>query len=526
MRAEALAHADAYFERGDFVRDVARRVAFRTASQDPAGAPALQAYLADELAPTLAALGFAGTIHPNPEAHGGPLLIAVRHEDDALPTVLMYGHGDVIRGQDASWTAGRGPWDAAVDGDRLYGRGTADNKGQHSINLAALAQVLAVRGRLGFNVKWLFETSEETGSPGLAAFCAEQRQLLAADVLIASDGPRLHAADPTVFLGSRGVANFDLTLTLRDGAHHSGNWGGLLKNPGTVLAHAIAAMVDGRGRILVDALRPPPIPDNVRAALAGLEVGGDAGDPAIDADWGEPGLTPAERVFAWNTLDVLAYRTGNPDFPINAIPPSAKAQLHMRFVVGTDIARLREHVRAHLDARGYGAIEIGEPMVMPATRLDPDDPWVRCTLASLERTAGRRPVLLPNLGGSLPNDVFADGLGLPTVWIPHSYPACQQHAPDEHLLLPVAREGLKLMTGLFWDLGKTGPGCRGARAGAKSKLPLSSGRAGMGPRPDAERAPEDRERPGRTRDARLARGSHRVRHLEHRDSRHQSCRPP
>ena len=94
-----------------------------------------------------------------------------------LPTVLMYGHGDVIRGQDASWTRGQGPWTLAEDGDRLYGRGTADNKGQHSINIAALAQVLAARGgRLGFNVTWLIETGEETGSPGLAEFCAAAAQ--------------------------------------------------------------------------------------------------------------------------------------------------------------------------------------------------------------------------------------------------------------------------------------------------------------------------------------------------------------
>jgi hypothetical protein len=78
---------------------------------------------------------------------------------------------------------------------------------------------------------------------------------------------------------------------------------------------------------------------------------------------------------------------------------------------------------------------------------------VRFTLALLERTAGAAPALLPNLGGSLPNDVFADGLGLPTIWIPHSYPACAQQAPDEHLLAPLAREALRLMAGLFWDLG-------------------------------------------------------------------------
>lgn len=457
-RAEALAAAAAHFDGGDFFRDLARRVAIRTESQDPASGPALHSYLADEIGPSLAALGFECRILANPEPAFGPFLIASRQEGhgaDHLPTVFIYGHGDVIRGQDKSWTRGAGPWQLAVDGERLYGRGTADNKGQHSINIAALAQVLAVRGgRLGFNVKVLVETGEETGSPGLAAICAREREALRADALIASDGPRLTRHRPTLFLGTRGVANFDLSLTLREGAHHSGNWGGLLRNPGTVLANAIACLVDGRGRILVPGLRPPPIPANVRAALAGVEFGGDPGDPVIDRDWGEPDLTPTERVIAWNTLEVLACRTGNPDHPINAIPPSAKATMHMRYVVGTDVSRLAEVVRAHLAAHGFDDIEVSEPVTMAATRLDPDNAWVRFAQASIERTTGAPPVLLPNLGGSLPNDVFADILGLPTVWVPHSYPACSQHAPDEHLLAPVAREALQIMTGMWWDLGE------------------------------------------------------------------------
>jgi hypothetical protein len=79
---------------------------------------------------------------------------------------------------------------------------------------------------------------------------------------------------------------------------------------------------------------------------------------------------------------------------------------------------------------------------------------VRFTLASIQHSTGKALALLPNLGGSLPNDVFADILGLPTVWVPHSYAACSQHAPDEHVLAPVMRESLTLMTGLFWDIGE------------------------------------------------------------------------
>ena len=99
-----------HFDSGNFARDLARRVALRTESQDPASGPALLAYLAEEIGPSLAALGFTFTIHPNPEQPYGPLLVATRHEGGALPTVLMYGHGDVVRGQDSSWTRGQGPW--------------------------------------------------------------------------------------------------------------------------------------------------------------------------------------------------------------------------------------------------------------------------------------------------------------------------------------------------------------------------------------------------------------------------------
>jgi acetylornithine deacetylase/succinyl-diaminopimelate desuccinylase-like protein len=429
---------------------LARRIALRTESQDPARAPELVRYLADEIAPTLAKMGFATRHWANPVPGAPPLLFAERIEDARLPTVLMYGHGDVVLGYDAQWKRAASPWVLEEQGNRWYGRGSADNKGQHSINLAALEHVLRAHGGLGFNVKWLFEMGEEVGSPGLRAICEQRAAELAADVLIASDGPRLRADRPTLFLGSRGCFNFTLDCRLRDGAHHSGNWGGLLANPGTILASAIAALVDAHGRILVEALRPPPVPDSVRRALAAIEPG-EPGGPAIDADWGEPGLSPAERVFGFNTLEVLAFRTGNPEHPVNAIPAHASATLQLRFVAGCDPARFVPALRAHLDAHGFGAVALAQDRaeVMAATRLDPDHPWVRWAVASIEATTGIAPAVLPNIGGSLPNDCFADVLGLPTLWVPHSYPACSQHAPDEHLLADVAAQGLRIMIGLF-----------------------------------------------------------------------------
>ena len=112
-----------------------------------------------------------------PRAGFGPILFAERLEGPDRPTILTYGHGDTVRGLEDQWRAGLSPWTLTEEGDRWYGRGTADNKGQHALNLTALEAVLAERGgKLGFNLKLVLETSEERGSTGLRAFVADTRR--------------------------------------------------------------------------------------------------------------------------------------------------------------------------------------------------------------------------------------------------------------------------------------------------------------------------------------------------------------
>ncbi|AOB32641.1 hypothetical protein AKI39_20730 [Bordetella sp. H567] len=453
-RAAAIAHADAYFTSGGFRDRLARRIAMPTESQNPDRAADLAAYLRAELQPAFESMGFACRTLTHPKARA-PFLYAERIEDPALPTVLGYGHGDVIRGLDAEWREGLSPWALTESQGRWYGRGIADNKGQHTVNMEALRSVLETRGKLGFNAKYLVEMGEETGSPGLREVCEANRELFAADLLIASDGPRLRAERPTVFLGARGGLNFDMTIEAREGGHHSGNWGGLLSNPGIQLAHAIASIVSPTGQIRIPAWVPKELPASVRRVLADCEVDGGADGPRIDPDWGEPGLTPAEQVYGWCSFEVLAFKTGNPETPVNAIPPRAWARCQLRFVVGVDTDDLLPALRRHLDRHGFPMVQLTltRETMFKATRLDPDDPWVQWAVASLETTSGKKPAILPNLGGSLPNDIFTEVLGLRTIWVPHSYPSCSQHAPNEHLPPELLREGLTLMAGLYWDLG-------------------------------------------------------------------------
>jgi len=445
-----IRNASDYALSGKLAGDLAQLVARRSVSQSEGKPEDLQAYLNEDIQPLLASLGFKSEIFPNPREGGAPLLLASLIEDETLPTVLIYGHGDVCNGEAHRWREGLDPFVLHQEGEKLYGRGTADNKMQHLINIKALELILRENGKLGFNVKLILEMAEETGSYGLREFFQAKREALTADVLIASDGPRLAVDTPTMFMGSRGGFAFNLIVNLRDGDHHSGNFGGLLTDPAIILSHAIATIVDKRGQIKIPEWLPNSLTDDIKAALKDLPP------RRHDPDWGQAELTPSERVFGWNSFAVLAMANGNINAPQNAISGSARATCQLRFVVGTDMDGILPALRRHLDANGFSmvAVEPARGEAFRATRFSPDHPWVRFVEQSLARTSGKAVHVLPNLAGSLPNDAFTDILGLPTIWVPHAHAECGQHGPNEHALLSIAEEGMRIMTGLFLDIGE------------------------------------------------------------------------
>ncbi len=456
-RENAITRADSYIDNGDFETELARRVAIRTESQLPNNAHSLNDYLQREMVPAFEQMDFTCTVFDNPVVGNGPVLLAERHESDAYSTVLGYGHGDVIIGQEDQWQKGMGPWKLHRDGDTLYGRGTADNKAQHTINMAALRCVLKEKGRLGFNAKMLIEMGEEAGSVGLREIITANKDSFSADVFIGSDGPRVDPATPTLTLGSRGAINFELVVNLRDGAHHSGNWGGLIADPAIILASALASITSNNGQIqIADWL--PERSDAVKKALRNVEVTGGNNAPAIDHNWGDPSLTPAEKVYSSNSFAILAMSSGNIDKPVNAISPTAKAHCQLRYFAGTNEAQILPALRRHLDDHGFEQVFINSKPEkngarFSAARTEPDNPWVVFVADSMKHTNQQAPVILPSMGGSICNDLFTDLLGLPAIWIPHSYAGCSQHAPDEHVLLPLCRNAMATMTGIYWDLG-------------------------------------------------------------------------
>jgi len=454
LRATLVQAARDYVKNGAFVQALAPLIAIPTESPRENCLNDQLRYLQTAIKPMLQEIGFSCQILENRVQPRLPLLYAERIENESLPTVLTYGHGDVLWGMEGDWKDGLSPWQVQVVEGRIYGRGTVDNKGQHLINLTAVKLLIKHTGRLGFNLKILLESGEESGSIGLHEAVIEHKELLRADVFIASDGPRASEQSPTVFLGARGAYNINLVCHYRDGAHHSGNWGGLLVNPGIRLAHALATITDARGKILIDAWKPKAIPAKIRQALQQITLERNADEPKIDPDWGEPGLSVAEQVYGWCSFEVLAYICGRPQAPVGAIPGHAQASCQLRYVVDIDHTSIISALREHLDQHGFQDIDIqtDKHAFFKATRTDLENPWVPFTLASMAHTTGKTPTLLPNLGGSLPNEIFVETLDLPTIWVPHSHPACAQHAPNEHMLLSVAEEGLAIMAGLFYDI--------------------------------------------------------------------------
>ena len=166
---------------------------------------------------------------------------------------------------------------------------------------------------------------------------------------------------------------------------------------------------------------------------------------------------PVEKLLGWNSFEVLAWTAGSPRNPVNVIPPRAAAHCQIRYTVDSDPSGFLPAIRQALCDAGLQAVQVraADRVQMPATRTEPDHHWVTFARRSIERTLGTAPAILPNLGGSLPNHCFTDLLGLPTIWVSHAHRGSGQHAANEHALPQILREGVQIMTGLFWDLGET-----------------------------------------------------------------------
>lgn len=358
----------------------------------------------------------------------------------SLATILIYGHYDVqSTGPDSAWTTP--PFEPSVRHGRLYARGVGDNKGQHLAHLMALA-ALRRHGLLPpARVKFLIEGEEEIGSPSLEPFVRDYRELLDADLLFAADGPMHPSGRPTLYLGARGLLKIELRLrgAVRD--LHSGNFGGLVPNPAQRLVACLASLFDSAGRPAVagffDDVEPPGADD--LAHLAGLPF--DAAALAAEiglppTQLGDPG-SAMRRLLYEPLINVHLLQAGS---GASAIPAAARAALDVRLVPRQRCDRVVHQLRAHLASHGFSDVELTvAPGQRNPARTSRRHPAVGAVAEALRRAYGAEPVILPNLGATVPCDIFAEQLGISGVWVAYANHDERNHAPDENLGLDELR---------------------------------------------------------------------------------------
>lgn len=405
------------------------------------------------------ALTAAGVEHAEVcETDGHPVVYADwLHAPDA-PTVLVYGHYDVQPVDPLDlWTSP--PFEPVIDGERLLARGAADDKGQIHAHLMAAAALLATRGRFPVNVKYLFEGEEESGSVNLDRWLEQNKDRLAADVVVVSDTGFFDGNLPAITTGLRGLMYAQIDVVGHEVDLHSGGFGGTVENPANALAQVIATLKGPDGRIRIPGFYDDVVPlsEGDRADLAALPFDEAAylerlGLPSLV---GEVGYTTLERRGARPTLDVNGIWggfTGSGSKTI--IPAHAHAKVSCRLVASQEPQRIFNLLKAYVE-------DIAPPGVTTTVRflgggrpsLTPTDhPATQAAARALEATFGRAPVYIRE-GGSIPVTAsFETILGLPVVLLGFVQPDCNAHAPNEWLDLDNYETGIRTFARMFDEL--------------------------------------------------------------------------
>ncbi len=384
------------------------------------------------------ALAWAGLEHAEVVETGGhPIVYADWLHAPGAPTVLVYGHYDVQPVDPLDlWTSP--PFEPVIVGDRMLARGAADDKGQVHAHVMAAAALLATRGSVPVNLKYVFEGEEESSSVHLDPWLAAERERLAADVAIISDTGFFEGNLPAITLSLRGLMYAQIDVVGTDVDLHSGGYGGAVQNPANALAQVIAALKGPDGRIRIPGFYDDVVPmsDADRAALAALPFDEEVyrrnlGLPALV---GEVGYTTLERRGTRPTLDVNGLWGGFAgEGSKTIIPAHAHAKVSCRLVAAQDPDRIFEALRAYVE-------EIAPPGVTTTVRnlgggrpsLTPmDHPATQAAARALEATFGRAPVYIRE-GGSIPVCASFDSiLSLPVVLLGFNQPDCAAHAPNE-----------------------------------------------------------------------------------------------
>ncbi len=372
------------------------------------------------------------------------------------PTILFYGHYDVQPAEPLDlWTTPA--FEPTIRDNNLFGRGTADDKGQVHIHIKALEALLKTTGKLPINIKVMIEGEEEVGSVSLWNFVQENRQRLKADALVVSDTSMLAKGVPSVTYGLRGLNYYQIELTAASQDLHSGVFGGAVPNPITILAETIAKLHDENFHVTVPGFYSDvaELSKAERKALNSLpwkekEFRKTVGAPEL---CGEKGYTIIERLWARPTLELNGIGGGyTGEGAKTVIPSKAFAKLSTRLVPNQDPKKIARQVERHIRKLlpktvkcKFEVLSTGKPWVAPYTA-----PIFQKALHALEKGFGKRAVFIRE-GGSIPFVTqMYDTFKVPCVLMGFGLPDENAHAPDEHLSLENYFGGIRAVA-IFYE---------------------------------------------------------------------------
>jgi acetylornithine deacetylase/succinyl-diaminopimelate desuccinylase-like protein len=395
------------------------------------------------------------------------------HAPDA-PTILVYCHYDVqpVDPIDLWETA---PFEPFVKDGRVVGRGSADDKGQLHMHLKAAEALLATRGRLPLNLRFVFEGEEESTSANLPAWLAANRDRLQAEAVVISDTGFFEGNIPAITTSLRGMLYAQIDVLGSPVDLHSGGFGGAVQNPANALARIITALKADDGTVLVpgfyDDVAPPSREERFEISCLPFDEEDfrkQTGVPALIA--GEPGFTVLECMGIRPTLDVNGIWGGfTGEGSKTIIPAHAHAKVSCRLVPDQDGDRLFERFRDHvLEVAPKGVtVEVQNLGTAMPLRTDTDNPVAKAAARALEATFGQAPVYIRS-GGSIPvASLFSTLLKLPIVMLGFTNPDDNAHAPNETMVLLNYETGLRTITRLWDDLGSMSP--QAARMGGMTE---------------------------------------------------------
>ncbi|HEX8996392.1 MAG TPA: M20/M25/M40 family metallo-hydrolase [Ktedonobacterales bacterium] len=387
---------------------------------------------------------------------GWPIVMAERREVPGAPTVLFYGHYDVQPPDPLdAWVSP--PFEPAVRDGRIYGRGVADNKGQHFAQLLAIEATLACREALPCNVVVLLEGEEEVGSPNIADFMRAHKDELGVDLVVIADGPIHASGHSCIEFGVRGVVSFELRAHGANKDVHSGNWGGVVPNPLWTLTHLLATMKNERGEVTIagfyDSVAPPT--ELERAALANLPIDEDSIRRELDLKQFDAPVERGfyERLSLWPTLTINGLHGGyaGPGSK-TVLPHEAFAKCDIRLVANQSVDEIVAKVAAHVAQRAPDVELILEGGMDPS-KTPLDSPFTEPLRQALALGQGEEPLMAPAMGGSLPNYVFTDILAVPAFVTPYANVDEANHAPNENLEVERFYKGIKTGAAVMAYLG-------------------------------------------------------------------------